>query len=252
MEQFRGVRDLPVHAVRKSILEILKETGGATVAELAEKLDMAPVSVRHHLDILQGDALIRVGRVERNGAVGRPQQFYVLTADAATLFPDNFAALAAGLVRQLKSVLPPEQVQAAFQAIAHDIAIESDLQSMAQLPLERRLERVADFLNQRGYLARWEQVPEEAGGGYLLHKYNCPYAGVSGEHRELCAMDQLLIDELVGRHCCRTRSVADSAKCCTYTVGGIGQEVGQAGGQIGNKCEGHEFLVLRQTIELAA
>lgn len=233
-----------MHAVRKSILEILKETGGATVAELAEKLDMAPVSVRHHLDILQGDALIRVGRVERNGAVGRPQQFYVLTADAAALFPDNFAALAAGLVRQLKNVLPPEQVQAAFQAIAHDIAAESDLQNMAQLPLEHRLERVAEFLNQRGYLARWEQAPEAAGGGYLLHKYNCPYAGISGDHRELCAMDQLLIDELVGRHCCRTRSVADNAKCCTYTIGAAVQGSDQG--------EGHDFSAVRQKIELAA
>ncbi len=61
-----------VHAVRKHILEILKETGGATVAELADRLEMAPVSVRHHLDILQGDGLICIGRVERTGSVGRP------------------------------------------------------------------------------------------------------------------------------------------------------------------------------------
>lgn len=244
-----GARDRVVHAVRKSILEILKETGGATVAELAERLDMAPVSVRHHLDILQGDAVIRVGRVERNGAVGRPQQFYVLTADAATLFPDNFAALAAGLVRQLKDVLPPDQVQTAFQAIAHGIATEGDLESLRKLPLEMRLERVADFLNQRGYLARWEPVAPEAGGGYLLHKYNCPYAGISGEHRELCVMDQMLIDELVGQHCCRTRSVADNAKCCTYAVGSAAGEA-TCGAAVGS--EGREFLVLRQTIELAA
>ncbi len=238
---WRSTKDELVHAVRKSILEILKETGGATVAELAERLDMAPVSVRHHLDILQGDALIRVGRVERTGTVGRPQQFYVLTAEAATLFPDNFAALAAGLVRQMKSVLPPEQVQAAFGAIARTIAAECDLAGMAELPLERRLDRVADFLNERGYLARWEPLGAEAGGGYLLHKYNCPYAGISGEHRELCAMDQLLIDELVGRHCCRTRSVADNAKCCTYAVGTPAPAPEQAG-----------FVMVRQEIELAA
>lgn len=209
-----------MHAVRKSILEILKETGGATVAELAERLDMAPVSVRHHLDILQGDALIRVGRVERNGAVGRPQQFYVLTGEAAALFPDNFAALAAGLVRQLKDVLPPEQVVKAFQSVAHEIACECDLPSLQHLPVEERLERVANFLNRRGYLARWESIPAEEGGGYLLHKFNCPYSGVSEQHRELCVMDQMLIDELVGEHCCRTRSVADNGKCCTYTIGG--------------------------------
>ncbi len=230
-----------MHAVRKSILEILKETGGATVAELAERLDMAPVSVRHHLDILQGDALIRVGRVERNGAVGRPQQFYVLTAEASTLFPNNFAALAAGLVRQMKDILTPEQIQVAFRSVAHDMAAESDLAAMQKLRLEERIERVADFLTERGYLARWEPAAAEAGGGYLLHKYNCPYSGVSGDHRELCMMDQMLIDELVGHHCCRTHSVADNAKCCTYAIGGV-QSAGAEGEATGS----------RQVIVLAA
>ncbi len=98
-----------MHAVRKRILEILKETNGATVAELAAQLDMAPVSVRHHLDILQGDNLICVDRVARKGSVGRPQQIYALTAEASSYFPNNFAALAGHLVRQIKELVPPEQ-----------------------------------------------------------------------------------------------------------------------------------------------
>jgi predicted ArsR family transcriptional regulator len=228
------------------------------VAELAERLDMAPVSVRHHLDILQGDALIRVGRVERNGAVGRPQQFYVLTAEAATLFPDNFAALAAGLVRQMKGFLTPDQLRCAFHALAQDIAAESEASNWGQLSLESRLERVTDFLNQRGYLARWEANDASAGGGYLLHKYNCPYSGVSGEHRELCIMDQMLIDELVGSHCCRTQSVADNANCCTYAVGvgtaGV-SPVGVGAVKVGIGCTaGNEQVtaVMRHEIMLAA
>ncbi len=111
-----------MHAVRKHILELLKERDGATVAELAESLNMAPVSVRHHLDILQGDNLISVDRLERKGNVGRPQQIYALTNVANEHFPDNFAALAAGLVRQLKRVLPPEQVEVAFKELAQDFA----------------------------------------------------------------------------------------------------------------------------------
>src|SRR5687768_16664802 len=106
-----------MHAVRNHILQIQKERDGATVAELAEGLEMAPVSVRHHLDILQGDALIYVERLERKGNVGRPQQVYALTPSADEHFPDNFAALAGSLVRQLKQTLPPEQVEIAFRAI---------------------------------------------------------------------------------------------------------------------------------------
>lgn len=206
-----------VHAVRKHILEILKERNGATVAELADSLEMAPVSVRHHLDILQGDNLICVERLERKGNVGRPQQVYALTTHANDLFPDNFAALAAGLVRQLKQVLPPEQVECAFRAMAHEFAGNLK-EELAGLPTEARLERVTDFLNERGYLARWEAAPD-AGSGYLLHKCNCPYIGVSDEHGELCVMDQALINELMGRPCERIRVIAEDGGCCTYLVG---------------------------------
>jgi predicted ArsR family transcriptional regulator len=213
-----------LHAVRKHILELLKERNGATVAELAESLNMAPVSVRHHLDILQGDNLISVERLERKGNVGRPQQVYALTPFANEHFPDNFAALAAGLVRQLKRVLPPEEVEAAFKALAQDFAGKMQ-PTLTDLPIEERLEKVTGFLNERGYLARWETDESAGGGSFLLHKCNCPYAGVSDEHNELCLMDQALINELMGESCQRIQSMAKDDHCCTYRVAGpIGLE----------------------------
>lgn len=207
-----------MHAVRKEILQLLKANEGATVAELAERLGMAPVSVRHHLDILQGDNLICVDRVERKGSVGRPQQIYVLTGEASNYFPNNFAALAGNLARQLKQVLPAEQVPCAFRAMAHEIASELNQEPLRGASIEIRLEQVTEFLNERGYLARWEPATDNPADGYLLHKCNCPYAGVSAEHRELCLMDQALVEELTGQSCRRTQSMAENARCCTYAI----------------------------------
>lgn len=234
-----------MHSVRKRILEIIKKNGGSTVAELAAELDMAPVSARHHLDILQGDNLICVDRVKRKGNVGRPQQVYGLTANACNHFPNNFPSLAGSLVRQIKAVLPPEQIQCAFHAVAAELASEIDDNEIHELPLESRLDVITDFLTERGYLARWEFADSETslegqtvnhekidddeiaispvnmnqiGVGYLLHKYNCPYDRVSTEHRELCMMDQELVNQMIGRPCCRTQSMADDARCCTYYI----------------------------------
>jgi predicted ArsR family transcriptional regulator len=167
---------------------------------------------------LQGDNLLCVDRVERKGCVGRPQQVYVLTPEASRYFPNNFAALAGNLARQLKQILPPEQVRCAFQAMAHEIAAEIDLAALQGQTLETRLALITEFLNERGYLARWEQAGPDPNNGYLLHKCNCPYAGVSAQHRELCLMDQALVDELVGGTCVRTQSMIDNAHCCTYHV----------------------------------
>lgn len=206
-----------MHAVRQHILEILKERSSATVADLADSLQMAPVSVRHHLDILQADNLICVERVERSGAVGRPQQVYALTPEANEHFPDNFAALAQGLLRQLKQLLPPEQVEQTVQSIAHDFCAEFVAAELTGLPAEQRLDQVIAFLNERGYFARWE---EDAGAedGYLLHKCNCPYAAISSDHHELCLMDQALINKLVGQPSARIVSMTDHGTCCTYRI----------------------------------
>jgi predicted ArsR family transcriptional regulator len=203
-----------VHAVRRHILEILKERNGGTVAELAESLDMAPVSVRHHLDILQADNLIRVGRLERSGAVGRPQQVYLLTNEASDYFPNNFAALAGNLVQQVKQVLSQEQVDAVFCHMARDLA--SEFAPEECVSAEVLVERVAEFLNARGYLASWEE--EESGGTWLIHKHNCPYSGVSSEHHELCLMDQTLVNTLFGQECQRVAHMGSEDSCCTYRV----------------------------------
>lgn len=226
-----------MHAVRKHILEILKENGSATVSELAAALGMVPVSVRHHLDILQGDNLISVDRVRRKGSVGRPQQVYALTDQAEEHFPDNFAVLASGLVRQLKAHLPPEQVEASFCALAREIADELPRDEMAKLAMPERMQRVTDFLSHKGYLASWEQVnpePSVAQIGapqppppvstktgedvFLLHTCNCPYARVSSEHEELCLMDQVLVRELLGESAQRVDSLASGGPRCTYRV----------------------------------
>ena len=219
-----------MHSVRKRILELLKERDGATVAELAKSLGMASVSVRHHLDILQGDNLICVAKVARKGNVGRPQQIYGLTEEAEPYFPDNFATLSSSLVRQLKAVLPPEKVHHAFRTMASEMAGDLGNRNASDTSPEEHLDGIVSYLNERGYLARWEHAEErtETGGGegseeaegsgYLLHKYNCPYFGVSGEHPELCMMDQMLVDELVGCPCKRTHSMAENQHCCTYFI----------------------------------
>jgi predicted ArsR family transcriptional regulator len=220
-----------VQTIRRRILEILKRRKSATVGDLARHLDMAPVSVRYHLDILQGDNLIQVSKAHHEGNVGRPKQLYSLTREADDYFPDNFAPLTAGLVTQLKKALAPDQVEAAFCALGREMAQEFLEDEGDDRDVEERLVRISDFLNERGYLARWEKEmpPDDVAtlsDSYLLHTFNCPYAGVSSEHRELCRMDLELMKELVGQPCCRVDSLAEDGRCCTYRIrqGNLSQE----------------------------
>jgi predicted ArsR family transcriptional regulator len=193
----------------------MKEQGDVTVAELARKLGMAPVSVRHHLDVLQGENLIWTPRVRRRGTVGRPRQVYALTEAANECFPRNHGSLAASLLDQLKGVVPAQQLQTVFERMADSMALEAK-----PLPedasLEERLENAVDFLNDKGYLARYEKRDE----GYVIYTLNCPYAGVADKHHELCAMDLRLMDRLLGSAPAPVSRLSEGGCRCTYRVNG--------------------------------
>ena len=211
-----------MQTIRSRILEILKRDGQASVSALAESLDMAAISVRYHLDILLADKLIAVSKAKRPRAVGRPQQIYSLTANADAHFPDNFALLTAGVVRQLKEMLPPDKVGGCFRNLAKEMAAPIVQDSPAGEQLDERMDRVVSFLNEKGYLAQWEP----ASG--LLHTHNCPYTGVAAEHRELCCMDLALVESLSGQSCERVQAIADGGLCCSFRVQGAdGEQVTQ-------------------------
>lgn len=198
---------------RFRILEIIKEQGDVTVAELAHRLDMAPVSVRHHLDVLQGENLISSPRVRRPGTVGRPQQIYALTDAASAYFPRNHESLAARMLDEIKTVLPAEQLHALFERMADGVA--RDVHPLPEdASLDQRIDHAVDFLNERGYLARSEKQDDH----YLLVTLNCPYAGVAEQHRELCAMDLRLMNHLLGLSPTPITRLSEGGCRCTYRI----------------------------------
>ncbi len=178
--------------VRQRILQIIQERGRATVAELAEALGMAPVSVRHHLDILQGDGLIRVDGVRRRSGAGRPQHVYALTPEATHVFPKNYDGVLHHLLNELKAAWPPEAFEDLLVRLARRMAQEMSPFSDEELPPEVALDAVVAALNEQGYMARWERVDE----GYAVFLANCPYAGLLDDHDEFCRLDAYLLREM--------------------------------------------------------
>lgn len=203
--------------VRKRILQIIQERGHATVAELAEILGMAPVSVRHHLDILQGDGLIRVDGVRRRPGAGRPQHVYTLTPEAVEVFPKNYDGVLRHLLAELRSRIPPAEMEALIRQVASRMAEEIKA-SVEDVPSswEEQLDAIVAALNERGYMARWEKDRE----GYRILLANCPYAGLVDAFDEFCALDAQLISELLpSTHPATLRETArDGAPRCILIV----------------------------------
>jgi len=201
--------------VRQRILELIQERGQVTVADLADALGMAPVSVRHHLDILQGDGLIRVDGVRRRTGAGRPQHTYSLTPEAVTMFPKNYKSLLHHLLDDLKCSFPRETLDHMIERIAERMAQEIQWDGAPTADVEARLDRIVAFLSERGYLARWERRQD---GTYVITTANCPYADLAPEHRELCRLDALLVQHLTREPITQEGVIRNGAHPCAYVL----------------------------------
>ncbi len=202
-----------MQVTRQRILEILKERGQATIEELGETLDLTPVTIRHHLDILRGDGLVEVPEVRRRTTPGRPQYVYMLTEAAGDFFPKNYSGFTNLMISEIRDRFEPVELDRILRGMA--ARVEADVpHPLDGETFEQRLGRVVDFLNTKGYVAKWEKIDE----GYFLHTNNCPYRDVSRNNSEVCVMDMTLISNLLGTVPERVSWTAAGEYSCSYRI----------------------------------
>ncbi|MFC2030998.1 helix-turn-helix transcriptional regulator [Chloroflexota bacterium] len=199
-----------MQSTRQEILEILKEERQATVEDLATRLELTPMTIRHHLNVLQAQNLVEASKVRRSQKVGRPRLVYTLTDAADDLFPSNYGDLARHLVSEVKETVGPDETEAIFRRVAERIALEAPPPVPGQTFAER-LDQVTAFLETRGFIFRWEETDE----GYVMSNINCPYRTVTQEHAEVCTMDAILIDRLLGVESQQVSSLREGDNACT-------------------------------------
>ena len=202
-----------MHETRRAMLSILKERGPATVGQLSEALNLTRATIRHHLDILRGEGLVDAPRAKRRPTAGRPQHLYALTGRADDYFPNNYVEFADLTLREIRDRVGLDELESIVRGVAQRMAAEVPRPTPGE-PMPQRLDRAVNFMNQKGYLARWELTER----GYLLHAVNCPYRALTRQHHEPCIMDQMLLTELLGVKPQRVNWLVSNDAACTYLV----------------------------------
>lgn len=198
---------------RQEILTILKQKGEATVDELATILDLTPVTVRHHLDILRAEGLVQTSSVRRRHGPGRPQYVYTLTPSAADHFPQNYDILVNELLDEMKARLKDDTIEKIFDGIA-DRRLSHAPSLPADMPMDERMTKLADYMNNEGYIAS----PEQRDGNWFLVISNCPYHNVATLHPELCNVDLTLVQELAGVQVICHQRITEGSHACLYQI----------------------------------
>ena len=202
-----------MQSTRQEILEILKLERTATVEDLAGRLELTPMTIRHHLNVLQAQNLVSATKVRRSQKVGRPRLIYTLTEAADQLFPQNYGDLARRIVTELKETVGKEETRALFRRVASRLAKQAPPPVPGQ-SFEDRLNQVARFLEGQGLITRWQKTEQ----GYIFTNANCPYRRVAQEHGETCELDIALIRELLGVEPQRLSTEGQEEAACSYLL----------------------------------
>lgn len=200
---------------RQQILDVLNHLGRATVQEIVAELQrvrgdgITPVTVRHHLNLLQRDNLIHCPEMQHSNKPGRPKHVYELTQKAHDHLPTNYQHLTENLLLRLKEYLPPSNINVILEGVAVNMAAEA---CIPDTTLENKLDIVVDYLNDHGYDAEWEVTDE----GVVLHTSNCPYHDIAQHDESLCKMDMRLVASLMGVVPRRIALVSEGDATCSY------------------------------------
>lgn len=197
--------------MRNAILNLLRERGQATVAEIAEMVGRSPVSTHYHLSRLEGEGLI-TSQPLRHG-VGRPKYIYSLANAALEQFPQSTHRLADRLLGALQSQLTEQQVESIFKRIVEDIAAEHGSE-FTDKPLEDKISALVEVMGEEGFFARIEKVGQD----FLLKQCGCPYQYVAARHPGICAIDMQLINTTLGASVERETWILNGDHICTFHV----------------------------------
>ncbi|HEY3588395.1 MAG TPA: helix-turn-helix domain-containing protein [Myxococcaceae bacterium] len=201
---------------REAILAFLKIHGQATLAEVAQHLEISKQGALRHLESLEASGLAAVSSVPHGR--GRPENVYRLTAAAGGHFPDGHRDLTGELVNFMSS----EQLKDFFERRAARLEAEY-APHLAGLDFESRVRELAKLATEHGHMA---EVVALAEGGLAIRHCNCPIQDVAARTGLPCLNEQQMYERLLGTPITRSTWMADAANDCTYEMKESEKKVG--------------------------
>lgn len=190
---------------RQRILEFLKKSGQASVAELSKALALTSVTIRHHLETLRAEGLVADPVARHKAGPGRPEMMYHITTAANKFMPRNYGELCRCLIQAVAKTSTHE-IEGVLVEMGNEMGSSADTMGK---PLAAK-----SFLEERGYFPSIEQDQ----GLIMLQLANCPYLEVAEEAQVLCEFDRALIESLFGRPVEMHGRIVDHESVCTFKI----------------------------------
>jgi predicted ArsR family transcriptional regulator len=193
----------------------LKQQGSATIAKLAEELQLTGEAVRQQLLQLQREGWIeaKITRGLDRLRTGRPATSYNLSEAGDHLFPKHYDALNVALIDAMTEELGPEATLRVLRHVAEE-KIAANEPAVRDLPLGERVRVLRDwYLDSDPYMET-----EEAEGGYRLIERNCPFFNTAMRRPALCSVSVNALTRLLGVRVRREEKFQNGNGRCVFRV----------------------------------
>jgi DeoR family suf operon transcriptional repressor len=203
-----------VSARGNELVTALKHAGEATAEQLAGELGVTVSAVRQQLDALYVDGLVAWRPVARGR--GRPAHVYHLTRAAEPLFPKAYGGLTTELLGYVADA-DPGLVDDIFDR-RRQRRLEGAQARLAGLgdDLPARVAELARILDEDGYLASWEALPD---GSFRIVEHNCAVLDVAERYGQACSSEiAFLRQALPDARVERVSHMIGGAHSCAYEV----------------------------------
>jgi predicted ArsR family transcriptional regulator len=177
---------------------LLRQRHEATIEELTRELELAPATVRRHLDVLQRDGQVATRAVRR--PTGRPHFVFTLTPEGLDVAPAHYIRVTSRLVQEIVR-LSPEHTRGKSGYDVARLVFDSVMENLARqcrsritaTSLEDRLEQALARLADEGLVFEVAVLD----GALVMRGEGCPCRRVIAAENEACNHDQALLSAIL-------------------------------------------------------
>ncbi len=223
-----------------AILDLLGQAGSLRISQLASATQVTPTAVRQRLCRMMEQGLI--DRRSTRAGRGRPSHYYSLTDLGKRRAGHNFVDLALVLWQEVRAIPDPDVRRGLLQRIAKQMAsLYAD--RIGGTTVGERMHEVADIFTERDVpfvveetsgqpvsgerpcgdptsyeTTSCEKTADRAASGSLpvLTALACPYPQLAEQDRGICALERMMIAELVQQNVKLSACRLDGDSCCRF------------------------------------
>ena len=199
----------PLSQHDRDLIELLREAQQLTVGQLVAAMGVTATAVRQRLIRLMAFGLI--SRTQTTAGRGRPSHHYELTDKGRQAANNNLGDLAVVLWEEVHQIADPDLRRKVISGVVERLAKKYEAQMQGET-VEERMRSFSQLFAER-------DIPvsvEHKDGLPVIKVSGCPYPTLADDSRDICEMEQQLLERVIGHPVDLCQCQQDGDQCCSF------------------------------------